>query len=84
MVGLTNVTPAVSAFLTSLYVVFTAIIGVAIGRQRFTPFMLFGVVLATFGSWMDIGTSAGGVRSGEWLTVLSGFLFALHIIVTTA
>ncbi|MED5303397.1 MAG: DMT family transporter, partial [Candidatus Thermoplasmatota archaeon] len=47
MVGLTNVTPAVSAFLTSLYVVFTAIIGVAIGRQRFTTFMLLGVVLAT-------------------------------------
>ena len=54
MVGLTNVTPAVSAFLTSLYVVFTAIIGVAIGRQRFTPFMLLGVVLATFGAgWIS-------------------------------
>ena len=33
MLGLTDVTPAVSAFLTSLYVVFTALIGVALGRQ---------------------------------------------------
>ena len=38
MVGLTDVTPAVSAFLTSLYVVFTAVMGVALGRQRVTSF----------------------------------------------
>ena len=82
MVGLTNVTPAVSAFLTSLYVVFTAIIGVAIGRQRFTPFMLLGVVLATFGAGWISGPPRVEFGVGEWLTVLSGFLFALHIIVT--
>ena len=82
MVGLTNITPAVSAFLTSLYVVFTAIIGVAIGRQRFTPFMLLGVVLATFGAGWISGPPRVEFGVGEWLTVLSGFLFALHIIVT--
>ena len=82
MVGLTDVTPAVSAFLTSLYVVFTAIIGLAIGRQRLTVFMCLGVVLATFGAGWISGPPRVEFGMGEWLTVVSGFLFALHIIVT--
>ena len=82
MIGLTGVTPAVSAFLTSLYVVFTAVIGVAIGRQRFTAFMFAGVVLATFGAGWISGPPRVEFGKGEWLTVASGFLFALHIIFT--
>ena len=50
MLGLTDVTPAVSAFLTSLYVVFTALIGVAMGVQKLTRFAIAGVILATFGA----------------------------------
>ena len=54
MLGLTDVTPAVSAFLTSLYVVFTALIGVALGRQKLTGFAILGVLLATFGAgWIS-------------------------------
>jgi|TARA_B100001094_G_scaffold315740_1_gene356090 drug/metabolite transporter (DMT)-like permease len=82
MVGLTDVTPAVSAFLTSLYVVFTAIMGVALGRQRMTSFMIFGVLLATFGAGWISGPPRVEFGVGEWLTVISGFLFAMHIIVT--
>ena len=82
MVGLTDVTPAVSAFLTSLYVVFTAIMGVALGRQRITSFMIFGVLLATFGAGWISGPPRVEFGIGEWLTVISGFLFAMHIIVT--
>ena len=82
MVGLTDVTPAVSAFLTSLYVVFTAIMGVALGRQRITSIMIFGVLLATFGAGWISGPPRVEFGIGEWLTVISGFLFAMHIIVT--
>ncbi len=82
MFGLTDVTPAVSAFLTSLYVVFTAIMGVALGRQRVTSFMIFGVLLATFGAGWISGPPRVEFGIGEWLTVVSGFLFAAHIIVT--
>ena len=76
MFGLTDVTPAVSAFLTSLYVVFTAIMGVALGRQRVTSFMIFGVLLATFGAGWISGPPRVEFGIGEWLTVVSGFLFA--------
>ena len=48
MIGLTDasVTPAVSAFITSLYVVFTAIIGVFLGRQALTMWTIIGIFLA--------------------------------------
>ena len=46
-VGITTVTPGVSAFLTSLYVVFTALIAISLGRQSITRSTVIGVVLAT-------------------------------------
>ena len=84
-----DVTPAVSAFLTSLYVVFTALIGAAIGWQRLTRLALIGVVLATVGAALlgfDSGVAEGLSPTAfgwpEWLTVAGAFLFALHILQT--
>ena len=82
MLGLTDVTPAVSAFLTSLYVVFTALIGVALGRQKLTGFAILGVLLATFGAGWISGPPQLNFGIGEWLTVGCAFLFGAHIIVT--
>ncbi len=82
MFGLTGVTPAVSAFLTSLYVVFTALIGVVMGRQRMTKYALIGVALATFGAAFINGQPHLTFGLGEWLTVACAFLFAAHIIAT--
>ncbi len=82
MLGLTGVTPAVSAFLTSLYVVFTALIGVALGRQKLTGFAILGVLLATFGAGWISGPPQLNFGVGEWLTVGCAFLFGAHIIVT--
>ena len=82
MLGLTEVTPAVSAFLTSLYVVFTALIGVALGRQKLTGFAILGVLLATFGAGWISGPPQLNFGVGEWLTVGCAFLFGAHIIVT--
>ena len=82
MLGLTDVTPAVSAFLTSLYVVFTALIGVALGRQKLTGFAILGVLLATFGAGWISGPPQLNFGVGEWLTVGCAFLFGAHIIVT--
>ena len=50
MIGLDEINPAVSAFLTSLYVVFTASITIFMTRKRPSRVLLFGVVLATFGA----------------------------------
>ena len=82
MLGLTDVTPAVSAFLTSLYVVFTALIGVALGMQKLTRFAVLGVLLATFGAGWISGPPQLNFGVGEWLTVGCAFLFGAHIIAT--
>ncbi len=82
MLGLTDVTPAVSAFLTSLYVVFTALIGVAIGMQKLTRIAIIGVILATFGAGWISGPPQLNFGIGEWLTVGCALLFGAHIIAT--
>ena len=82
MLGLTDVTPAVSAFLTSLYVVFTALIGVAMGVQKLTRFAIAGVILATFGAGWISGPPQLNFGIGEWLTVGCALLFGAHIIAT--
>ena len=55
MRGLADVSPPVSAFLTSLYVVFAAILSAGLHRAKpHLPFMI-GVALATFGAGFKIG-----------------------------
>jgi drug/metabolite transporter (DMT)-like permease len=78
--GLRDLEPAVSAFLTSLYVVFTALF-FALWRRRWpSTSLVIGVLLASAGAaWIDgppqlhFGVSAG-------LTVLSAALFAMQIL----
>ncbi|MEE3134577.1 MAG: EamA family transporter [Candidatus Thermoplasmatota archaeon] len=84
MIGIAypDVTPAVSAFLTSLYVIFTAIIGLVLGRQKLTFFMGMGVLLATFGAGWISGPPQLNFNLPEWLTVIGAFMFAAHIIAT--
>ena len=84
MIGLTDssVTPAVSAFITSLYVVFTAIIGVFLGRQALTLWTVIGIFLATFGAGWISGPPQIEFGWGEWLTVIGAYIFGAHIIAT--
>ena len=55
MIGIDSVSPSVSAFLTSLYVVFTAILSVKISDRKPTRMMIAGVALATIGP--DLSTA---------------------------
>lgn len=82
MLGLTDVTPAVSAFLTSLYVVFTALIGVITGMQKLTKLAILGIILATFGAGWISGPPQLNFGVGEWLTIACALLFGAHIIAT--
>lgn len=82
MVGLDEINPAVSAFLTSLYVVFTAIITIFMTKKRPSRVLLFGVVLATFGAGFIQGPPHLTWGFGEALTVVCAVFFALHIIYT--
>jgi len=82
MLGLESVTPPVSAFLTSLYVVFAALLSAWLHRARpHLPFMI-GVALATFGAGFIEGPPHLTFGPAEWLTVASAFIFAIHILAT--
>jgi drug/metabolite transporter (DMT)-like permease len=82
MVALQEVTPQVSAFLTSLYVVFAAILTFALHRARpHLPFVI-GVALATFGAGFIQGPPQLTFGLSEGLTVASAFIFSLHILYT--
>jgi drug/metabolite transporter (DMT)-like permease len=84
MFGLSGVSPAVSAFLTSLYVLFTALLMLA--RDRRTPHvaLMLGALLATFGAGFIGGPPQLSFGLAEGLTVGCALLFAVHILVTDA
>ena len=82
MFGLDGISPAVSAFLTSLYVVFIALWtryarGTPLGRAA-----VVGVTLVTLGTAFISGPPQLHFDLPEWLTVLCAALFSAHIIVT--
>ncbi len=82
MFGLEGVSPAVSAFLTSLYVVFTALLSAAIARKAPHPVLILGALLATFGGAFIGGPPQLTFGLGEWLTVGCALVFAGHILAT--
>jgi len=82
MIGLDSITPSTSAFLTSLYVVFTALITTRLTGQRITRTMILGVALATLGAGFIEGPPHLSWGLGEILTVICAFFFALHILFT--
>jgi drug/metabolite transporter (DMT)-like permease len=82
MTGLDSITPSTSAFLTSLYVVFTALITTKLTGQRVTQTMIVGVALATLGAGFIEGPPHLSWGLGEILTVICAFFFALHILFT--
>jgi drug/metabolite transporter (DMT)-like permease len=83
MTALEDVTPAVSAFLTSLYVLFLAIL--TAGIERRAPRLAFaaGALLATAGAALVRGRpQIERWTAGELLTVLAAVAFAVHILAT--
>jgi metal-sulfur cluster biosynthetic enzyme/drug/metabolite transporter (DMT)-like permease len=82
MLGLGGVSPPVSAFLTSLYVVFTALLTALAGGARPGPLLALGVVLATLGAGFIGGPPHLTFGWAEWLTVGCAIVFALHILAT--
>ena len=82
MLGLEEITPAVSAFLTSLYVLFTAAITAWNARARPGLALLVGALLATLGAGLIRGRPQIDLHLGELLTVVSAVIFAVHILAT--
>lgn len=83
MVGLEQITPAVSAFLTSLYVLFLAVITAMLERRLPRVGFAVGALLATAGAALVRGRpEIAQWRLGEVLTVCASFAFAVHILAT--
>ncbi|MGH7179790.1 MAG: DMT family transporter, partial [Tepidisphaeraceae bacterium] len=82
--GLNLTSEAVSAFLTSLTIVFVPLLSTfLLGR---TPgAMAWGaVVVATVGVWLMTGASPAGFGLGEFLGVACAVVFSVHIFVVNA
>ncbi|MFN0006695.1 MAG: DMT family transporter [Planctomycetota bacterium] len=82
MLGLADISPAVSAFLTSLYVLFTAVMTAGVDRRAPRISLFAGVVLATIGAGFIRGRPELAFNTGEILTVACAALFAAHILLT--
>ena len=82
ILGLQRISPAVSAFLTSLYVVFAAILTAAYHHTKPRPTLVAGVVLATLGAGFIEGPPHLTFGLAEWLTVGCAAIFGVHILAT--
>ena len=80
--GLQGITPAVSAFLTSLYVLFTVLLVALVHRTLPHWLVLVGALSATLGAAYISGPPQLNFGLGEWLTVVCAFVFAVHILAT--
>jgi drug/metabolite transporter (DMT)-like permease len=77
--GLERTTPAITGFITGLYVVLTPLIGALILKEKLTVQAWFYIALATIGLGV-LSISGFSIGTGEFFVLISAFLFAAHII----
>ena len=78
--GLDRTREAITAFLTSLTILFVPLL-MTIALRRPPPHVLWiGVVLAMVGVWLMTGASPAGLGVGELLALGCAVLFSLHLI----
>lgn len=78
-IGLDRTSEAVSAFLTSLTILFVPLIMLLAGRPP-RPVLWLGVVLASAGVWLMTGATPRGFGWGEVLGLACAFTFSLYIL----
>ena len=86
-IGLDRTTEAVSAFLTSLTILFVPLIlTLAPGRLRRPPApgVWLGVLMATFGVWLLTGATTARLGPGEILGLLCAVSYSVDIIAVNA
>ena len=82
MVALNDINPSTSAFLTSLYVVMTAVLTLWMSDQAPRRALYWGALMATVGAGFIEGPPHLSWGWGEIVTVACALFFALHIIFT--
>ena len=80
VLGLDRTSEAVSAFLTSLTVVFVPLLMVVIVRRPPRPALWLPVGLAALGIWLMTGAAPTGFGVGEVLGLVCAVIFSAHII----
>jgi drug/metabolite transporter (DMT)-like permease len=83
-VGLDRTTEAVSAFLTSLTILFVPLLMAFVLRKPPQPVLWIGVILATVGVWLMTGAQPRGFGWGEILGLSCAFFFSLYILAVNA
>jgi len=78
-IGLDRTSEAVSAFLTSLTILFVPLIVLFAGRPP-RPVLWVGVALASAGVWLMTGATPRGFGWGEVLGLACAFTFSLYIL----
>lgn len=82
--GLAHTSASRSGFITGMYVVLTPLLGAAMFAERIGRLAWVGVALS-FGGLAVLSLGGGGgwglsIGVGEWLTLASAVLYALHIV----
>jgi drug/metabolite transporter (DMT)-like permease len=77
--GLRDTPPAISGFITGLFVVFTPVLSWVLLGRRVAPRVWLGVLMATAGLGV-ITLSGFAFNSGALLTLACAVLFGLHIV----
>ena len=83
-VGLDQTSEAVSAFLTSLTILFVPLLMAIVLRRPPRAVIWIGVILATVGVWLMTGAQPQGFGLGEILGLACAFLFSLYILMINA
>lgn len=79
-IGLDRSSPAVTAFLTSLTIVFVPLLMTVVLRKPPVSSLWVGVVLATAGVWMLTGAAPTGFGLGELLGLGCAIVFSAYIL----
>ena len=77
--GLERTTPAITGFITGLYVVLTPLIGALILKEKLTIQAWLYIALATVGLGV-LSITGLSIGTGELFVLISAFLFAAHIL----
>lgn len=78
-IGLLTTSVTNSGFLTGLYVVIVPFIGVILFRQWPVPVVWPSALCALIGIWLLSGGGAIGLSTGDWLTILCAFIWAMQV-----
>jgi drug/metabolite transporter (DMT)-like permease len=82
--GLDLTTEAVSAFLTSLTVLFVPILMTMVMRKPPRPMLWLGVLVAIIGVWLMTGATPTGFGKGELLGLACSVAFSVYILAVNA